>query len=368
MFALSIEPLPEFVKDFVDGLLGPVSYFVIAVVVFWAMIQFRRLWTKGWFIGSLTVVGSLFYLWSLTDEDFRLIVSKPDNVPITILFFALGGVLWIAFRRMVINDELIAKGLPTFEARESRKRVMCWPDLLYSEFLALIVCSILLLVWAYYLKAPLEQPAHPTATPNPAKAPWYFLGLQEMLVYFDPWLAGVVFPTFIIVGLMAIPFVDVNPKGCGYYTFKERPFAITTFLFGFIVLWILLIVLGTFLRGPNWDFFGPYSFWDVHKVQALNNINLSDIFYIDGLERPLPSNIWLRELPGLVVVILYFVAVPPILANLFFRKLYVRMGFIRYQTMAFFVICMAALPLKMILRWTINLKYVVALPEWSFNI
>ena len=101
-----------------------------------------------------------------------------------------------------------------------------------------------------------------------------------MLVYFDPWLAGVVFPSLIIVGLMAIPYIDSNPKGNGYYTFKERTVAITLFLFGFLILWVLLIILGTFLRGPNWNFFGPYEYWDLHKLEALNNVNLSEYIWV----------------------------------------------------------------------------------------
>ncbi len=105
-----------------------------------------------------------------------------------------------------------------------------------------------------------------------------------MLVYFDPWLAGVVLPSLIIVGLMAIPYIDTNPKGNGYFTFKERKWEITIFLFGFLVLWCVLIVLGTFLRGPNWNFFGPYEFWDVNKLVPLNNINLSEIIWIKLLQ------------------------------------------------------------------------------------
>ena len=80
--------------------------------------------------------------------------------------------------------------------------------------------SSLLLVWSLLVDAPLEEPANPTRTPNPSKAPWYFLGLQEMLVFFDPWHAGVVLPSFIIIGLMVIPYIDINPKGNGYYTFR----------------------------------------------------------------------------------------------------------------------------------------------------
>src|SRR5262249_48666373 len=84
---------------------------------------------------------------------------------------------------------------------------------------------------------PRARPATPANTPNPSKAPWYFLGLQEMLVYFDPWLAGVVLPSLIIVGLIAIPYIDKNPKGNGYFTFAERKAEVTIFLFGFAVLW-----------------------------------------------------------------------------------------------------------------------------------
>ena len=149
-----------------------------------------------------------------------------------------------------MNDRRIAKGEGPEEKAES-DRVWVWPDLVYTELISLILCSVVLIVWSILLKAPLEQPANRAVTPNPSKAPWYFLGLQEMLVYFDPWLAGVVLPGLIIVGLIAIPYIDKNEKGNGYYTFNERKVEITLFLFGFVVLWCSLIVLGTFLRGPE---------------------------------------------------------------------------------------------------------------------
>src|SRR5437660_12529786 len=76
-----------------------------------------------------------------------------------------------------------------------QKEVHVWPFLLRIEFLAAIIVTIILMVWSISLNAPLEEPANPNLTMNPAKAPWYFLGLQEMLVYFDPWIAGVVMPT-----------------------------------------------------------------------------------------------------------------------------------------------------------------------------
>src|SRR4029077_3119726 len=103
------------------------------------------------------------------------------------------------------------------------------------------------MVWSICLNAPLEEPANPNLTMNPAKAPWYFLGLQEMLVYFDTWIAGVVMPTLIILGLMVIPYVDTNPLGAGYYTCKQLKFESSGFLFRFIVLWVSMITIGTFI-------------------------------------------------------------------------------------------------------------------------
>ena len=178
----------------------------------------------------------------------------------------------------------------------------------------MILCTVVLIVWSILLKAPLEEPANRAVTPNPSKAPWYFLGLQEMLVYFDPWLAGVVLAGLIIVGLIAIPYIDNNPKGNGYYTFNERKVEITIFLFGFLILWSSLIVLGTFLRGPNWNFFGPFEYWDAHKLEALTNVNLSEYFWVRMLGGGLPTNYFIRELPGILLCLIY-VAVLPVVAG-----------------------------------------------------
>src|SRR5712671_3880837 len=115
-------------------------------------------------------------------------------------------------------------------------KVHTWPYLVRAEFIAGCILLLVLMVWSITVDAPMEEPANPTKTPNPSKAPWYFLGLQEMLVYFDPWIAGVVLPSMIISGLMLVPYCDKNPKGVGYYTLKERPLAVGTFMFGFLIL------------------------------------------------------------------------------------------------------------------------------------
>src|SRR5438477_371852 len=144
-------------------------------------------------------------------------------------------------------------------------KVDTWPHLIVREYIAALGCMIFISVWSLLQKAPLEEMANPTVTPNPSKAPWYFTGLQELLVYFDPWIAGVVLPTLITAGLMAIPYIDPDKtKGVGRYSFKERPLAMTYFLFG-ISMWFFLIFIGSFLRGPNWDIYMPWESWKIHK-------------------------------------------------------------------------------------------------------
>src|ERR1700733_5583296 len=112
-------------------------------------------------------------------------------------------------------------------------KVHTWPYLVRLEMLVSTFVMAFVTVWSIVVDAPLEEPANPTKTPNPSKEPWYFLGLQEILVYFDPLCAGVVLPSFIIVGLMVIPYIDIFPNVNVYYCFKDRAFAISVFLFGF---------------------------------------------------------------------------------------------------------------------------------------
>jgi hypothetical protein len=270
-------------------------------------------------------------------------------------------------REAVLNDRRIKAGQGPIEKAES-DRVWVWPDLVYTELIALILCSVVLILWSIFLKAPLEQPANRAVTPNPSKAPWYFLGLQEMLVYFDPWLAGVVLPSLIIVGLIAIPYIDKNPKGNGYYTFTERKAEITLFLFGFVILWCSLIVLGTFLRGPNWNFFGPFEFWDIHKLEALVNVNLSEYIWMRLFRTGLPTNWFIREIFGIILVLVYVFVLPVVLAKTLFRPYYEKMGGPRFYVGVFLFLMMMSLPIKMLLRWIFDLKYIVAINEFFFNI
>ncbi|MBI4546974.1 MAG: cytochrome C [Ignavibacteriae bacterium] len=293
---------------------------------------------------------------------FWLQLSKPDNIPIAALLVFVIGYTIYALRKALKNDR---QGYLD-EARLSEK-IQVWPSLVRVEFLASLFVMVILVFWSFLIDAPLEEPANPTLTPNPSKAPWYFLGLQEMLVYFDPWIAGVVLPTLIILGLMAIPYIDINEKGNGYYTFKERKYSVVIFCFGFIVLWVSLIVLGTFWRGPGWYFFFPWEEWDTHRVVAITNVDFTERFF--NIHTRLADNSLnpLAFILGGVFVIGYYALMP--LYWLLKRNksdFLKRLGPIRYNTVAFLFLTMMALPIKMILRIGFNIKYIWVTP-W-FNI
>jgi hypothetical protein len=357
----------QLIKDFFNALADPRLFFLMSVAALVFMIWKREIFAQKAVGYGVLAFLFLFLVFGYFDENFRLIILKPDNVPIVGLIFLIVFFTWYSIREGVLNDQRIARGEGPIEKLES-DRVWVWPDLVYTELIALILCSVVLIVWSIVLEAPLEQPASASATPNPSKAPWYFLGLQEMLVYFDPWLAGVVLPSLIIVGLIAIPYIDKNEKGNGYYTVAERKAEIFLFLLGFVVLWCSLIVLGTFLRGPNWNFFGPFEYWDTHKLEALTNVNLSEYLWVRGLRTGLPS-FWLtRELFGILLVLAYVLVLPVLLARRSFRTYYEKMGPPRYYVGAFLFLMMMSLPIKMLLRWVFNLKYIVAIPEFFFNI
>ena len=355
------------IKGLFNLVADPRLFFILTVVGLVFIVWKREAFVKdsvGYGLMGFLVV---FFGWGLTDENFFLIIAKADNVPIVFLIFSVIFFTWYSMREAVRNDQRVEAGEDVIEKQES-DRVWVWPDLVYTELICLVLCSAVLVAWSVLLEAPIEQPANPANTPNPSKAPWYFLGLQEMLVYFDPWLAGVVLPSLIIVGLMAIPYVDTNPKGNGYYTFNERKAEIVIFLFGFVVLWSSLIVLGTFLRGPNWNFFGPFEYWDVHKLEALVNVQLSEYIWVYGLGVSLPDNILLRESVGIIISLGYVFVLPVVLAKTVFKTYVERLGATRFYVTVFLFLSMLSLPIKMLARWLFNLKYVVAIPEWFFNI
>jgi hypothetical protein len=369
--------LPEAFKTGLDAALGPVTFSAAALAALVVFYLGRRLFVVPAVAWTLLDLSLVWMGLSLADRSFAAIVGKPDNLPIVAMVYLLGFFTWLATAQAVRNDDRLARGLPPVE-KDYADTVLVWPDVIYLELIGCILGTIVLVVWSLLVRAPLEQPANPVLTPNPSKAPWYFLGLQEMLVYFPPWMAGVVLPALIIFGLLAIPYLDVNPKGNGYYTIRQRPFAYLAFQSGFL-LWVLLILIGTFLRGPNWNFYGVYQPQDPHQVAAMTNISLSEFFWILGLGRSLPETppgsgaivqlgyILCREAPGLALLGLYYLALPPLLAVTLLGNVRRRMGRARYAILMLLGLTMLILPLKMVLVWTLHLNYLVSIPEYFFN-
>ncbi len=370
----------ETIKQFINHFSSPKIMFSILLLSFFFIfppteqlyqlnrkIGLDKIWTKK---GGIVIFLFLFsfFIFGLTDSNFRLIVAKPDNVPIVGLLFLVVFFLWMALSQAFANDRRIEQGKKPKEFDDAKEKVLVWPDLVYIEFICLILCAALLIIWSILLSAPLEEPANPTISPNPSKAPWYFLGLQEMLVYFDPWIAGVLFPTVILLGFMSIPYIDGDSRGSGYFSFRNRKLSVSIFLFFWLVLWIFLITTGTFLRGPNWNFFGPFEYWDIHKLEALTNINLSEFVYMIIMKKGMPHNILLREMWGFLLIGGYFLLLPPIFAKTIFKDLYARIGLVRYSIFIVFLLLAIALPIKMYLRWFFNVKYIIAIPEFFFNI
>ncbi|MGH2724752.1 MAG: menaquinol-cytochrome c reductase cytochrome b subunit, partial [Actinomycetota bacterium] len=138
--------------------------------------------------------------------------------------------------------------------REQGDRINVFPHLLIEELLSLLIVTAALVVFSIFVNAPLRELANPNLTPNPSKAPWYFLGLQELLRYFHPMVAGVTIPTVAIVILFAIPYVDRNPSNKP----GDRKLAMVLFTL-FLMFWAILTIIGSFFRGPGFNFIMPWT-------------------------------------------------------------------------------------------------------------
>ena len=220
-----------------------------------------------------------------------------------------------------------------------------YPGLVFREFLTVLGCLLVLLWLGLVFEAPLGSPADPDFTPNPAKAPWYFLGIQELLVYFDPWLAGVVVPLLIILGLISIPLLDNDPSNAGRYAFKQRILASLPFTAGLLIL-ALLTVMSAWFRGSNWDWYWPWEDWSMARPAR------------SGF-RSLPS--WL----GLSLMGAYY-SLGLLLPITLWRRRFERWGRVRYLVYFFMVLTMGGVIIKVLLRLLFNVRYLVQTP-W-FNI
>ncbi len=139
---------------------------------------------------------------------------------------------------------------------ERQKLIFTWPHLLVRHAVASLAVLLFVLVVALLFNAPLKEIANPAVTPNPEKAPWYFVGLQELLSLLHPMIAGVLLPTLLVGGLIVLPYIDRNPAK----KTKARKVAVWTFSI-FLVAWVVATVIGFAFRGPDWMWIWPWNEW-----------------------------------------------------------------------------------------------------------
>ncbi|WP_436793738.1 menaquinol-cytochrome c reductase cytochrome b subunit [Actinospongicola halichondriae] len=133
-------------------------------------------------------------------------------------------------------------------------KVHVWPHLLVVEFVAALIVTAFTLIFSIFVNAPLLELANFNATPNPSKAPWYFLGLQELLTMFHPMVAGVTIPGMGMFALILAPYIDRNPSNKP----NDRKFVISLFTI-FLMFWAVLVIIGSFFRGPGFNFVFPWN-------------------------------------------------------------------------------------------------------------
>ena len=195
-------------------------------------------------------------------------------------------------------------------------------------------------------------------------------GMQELMVYFDPWLAVFVFPVIYTLGFAAIPFLkkpdeaQTHSRQGGLYSI-----VVSLLLVSLDLVWLALIAVEIFLRGPNWNIFWPGEKWDANKIVPTNRINLSDYFWREWSgQAPQNGMAWeLRELPGLVFTGLYLLA-GVFVAYCLFRVARRITPYWRWMLLVLLVQLAALVPIKVFLHCVFNLKYLIYIPEYFCNL
>lgn len=218
-----------------------------------------------------------------------------------------------------------------------------YPHLVYRELIVAVVVFAALCILSIVFNAPLDAEASSTNIPNPAKAPWYFVGLQETLVYFDPWIAGIIVPTLIVFGLMAIPYISSRRKHMKYYSLSGYGRKVVAF--GFI-LWSVLIIIGQLCRGAYWQ----WTWFGGHLIPAKPTVNLPNIL-------------------GFAIIFIYsflWITLPFAIMKLRRADILKKYGIIKYAFATLFSILLFFVPFKIFIRLAFSVKYIITTP-W-FNI
>ena len=248
---------------------------------------------------------------------------------------------WECVKNINVKGDYM-EGFETLTPKEQDYTVKHLRDSVGIEFLAGLIFTFIIMVWSLFMNAPLKELANPADTPIDERAPWYFIGLQELLIFFDPWLAGVILPSILLVGLILVPFIDPNKEtGIGRYTFRDRPVAVSVFGFGF-AMWYVLIIIGQFFRGPARMFYWPWE--DKSVLKELPVVEMVN-FHIAG---------------GFAFFIIYF-GVFMILPQFIFKNFYKTLGVVRYYIFMSLFAVMLLIPIKIFLRYVFDVKYILSL-------
>jgi quinol-cytochrome oxidoreductase complex cytochrome b subunit len=157
----------------------------------------------------------------------------------------------------------VMKGKSLLIDKEPENTESTFPYLVSKELAFTIISLVVLLIVSYCFNAPLEEMANPEKTPSPAKAPWYFLWIQEMISWASPFWSGVVIPGLIMLALVVLPYLDRDPRGVGVWFAPERKRIVTIFTIAVISV-VLLILIGEYCRGPGWEWYWPWEHWTPH--------------------------------------------------------------------------------------------------------
>ena len=353
-------------------------------------------------IGNEGPFASLLGMTISNDVRFVLLGGTTVGANTLLRFYVMHcvAVPLVAAALMIVHFWRIRKD--TFSAApitKDEEKVDVWPNLVVKEYIAAAGVTAFVFFVSVYVNAPLEEIANPNVTPNPSKAPWYFVGLQELLVYFDPWIAGVLLPGLIIGGLCAIPYLDTNKKGVGYYSWSERPFANAQFMFG-ITFWFILILIGNSFRGPNYFWYWPWESWLVHKPVASPTwsfpmpLGIASLLAYGGLGMTLPRlikadiawkkatgaflgffalvGLWMHfggDIAAWRVITVGFLLYLTFLFGFLYPQKYLQdLDMPRYIAVQSLVLMQMGVLVKMGLRLGLDVKYILELPQFNLNI
>ncbi len=346
-------------ETIVDYLAAPPRFFALMLVTFLACRGWKWPWSRvgGW---ALFVLATLFMGAGLSDDRFRHLILHPERLPVTLLVVASMVVLWLEMRRLALS----LRGPDGESSGDKGTERAAMPGLSPADAAAAAIVGVALAACALLQPAALGPEADPHSRPDLVKVPWFFVGLQEIESYFDPWVPYLALPLLLVAGLLGLPYLRIGDTGAGRWR--------SLFLFGWLFVWLWPMVVGALLRGPHWNAFTPFQAWDPSRPAALAPRPLSEIFWIGWLRGFEPASWWLRELPGIFLLGVYFVLLPLVLrrwrvTGKAYDSYRGEMGKPRFRAALACLLALMVIPLKMYSRWLLDIGYWIYLPELSFN-